>query len=580
MSMQVGGSGGVRPLGPPSQQPQVQQPGAKTDPQVQQGTGSTNAGPVLHSINNFSSQPVSTDLQHLQQWLNKLKGIEEPAPKPLPQPAPKAEPKTNHKPEVPPEQHLSQRLPPDILQRPVSAQEVGFKKPDNQQTITETSKPAAPETPPVEVTTPVEEPAVIEELEEPTPPTLSDKQKKLLNVGLDRLSEKLDIKKSDLARLTYAKASENGPQFFFQLGKLDIPPSSNKGKLLTAGLDKLFSAVNAPEEAIADGVTQTLVLDDVARLAKAADIPASLVVDLGALTHNEIGRFKELAQAVGIPGDKAAKLLKGFEALAQQYDLDPQAFDQMMDDASRAINITVAKRMESAAAKLGLEPAVFNDMASAALTKNTARFVEVGKQAGLNRQQIQDVLPKVTRALAEVQAGPLITNEKVLRFTKDAAVQQMIADAGKEYGLSGDQSMNLAAAFVDDGLEGFVSVAKEYNLGRNSSELLNKFEAIEQQQGKGALSLSTNNIDDIAIQRRIVKDLKLQTNPIEWGTVSKPAPAKPAPARPSPTRPSPKHQGLHQQALRQQGLHQQALHQQALRQQNLQVPALLSFSNQ
>ncbi|MTI15520.1 hypothetical protein [Sansalvadorimonas verongulae] len=75
MSMNVGGGGGVRPLGPQTQpqQPRVKQPAVGNSQQPPQGKLGQ-AGRILRNINSFNSQPVSNDLQQLQQWLNKLKG--------------------------------------------------------------------------------------------------------------------------------------------------------------------------------------------------------------------------------------------------------------------------------------------------------------------------------------------------------------------------------------------------------------------------------------------------------------------------------------------------------------------------
>ncbi|MCL6270358.1 hypothetical protein M3P05_10545 [Sansalvadorimonas sp. 2012CJ34-2] len=500
MSTPVGGGGGVRPLQPVTQQPPAQQQQVGNKPQAPQSQTPARAGSALNNVNNFSSQPVTTDLEQLQQWLNGLKNKDQPAPQQafqeaggrpqgsVPEPKPLPSPAQPTQPSAPPQQIQTENRADQTSHTEVES------KPD-------TDKPPPPE----------------------LPKELDSTQKKRLHTGIKKLADKVGIKEADFARLAHAKASGNDAYYNFQLGKLDIPPTSAKGRLLEAGLEKLFSAIKAPGEAIADQVSKLVVIDDVSRLAKAANIAPSLAVDLGALTYNEQDRFVELAQATGVPKEKAIKLLDGFEKLGEQYDLDARELDESLGNASAVVNASLSQAMKKEAGKLGLPLEVFNDLANAVLVKDTAKFIEIGARGGLSRGKIQALLPQITRGVATLRAKPAFTGEKILRHTRDTMVQRQLEGAGRNFGLSGEQSLQLVAALVDGGLSGYVDQAKEFGLERNSQDLLNMFESVEAQHGKGALSLSTNNIDSIVSQRKMMKELGLQTTPIQWRT-TKPAP--------------------------------------------------------
>ncbi|WP_281645659.1 hypothetical protein [Parendozoicomonas sp. Alg238-R29] len=528
MSMQVGGGGGVRPLGPPTQQPQVQQPATKTDTQAPQTTPGR-AGQTLHNVNSFNSQPVSNDLEQLQQWLNKLKGGNQPQQTPAQQ--------TAISPQGSNLQQAQQNAQTATAPQPTAtgsseppSTPIGETPPTPAPTPAPAPAPApAPTEKPVGTQTEAPKPPPEEPLEPPPPPPLTKNQKALLNKGLEKLGGTLGIGKADLARLTHAKATSNDALYFYQLGKLEIPPGSAKDRQLQTGLRKLFSAINSPGQPIAEAVKTTIVLDDVTKLAgsKAINLPPTLVVDLGALTSNEADRFVALAQAVGVPVQKAKTLLKGFAALGQQFDITPSELDSILGNASRTVNTTISVEMQKAARSMGISPELFNDLANAALTKDSKKFASIGQQAGLSRDQIKNILPKITNALSSLGKNPVITGEKLLRFTKDTSVQNQIYAAGKAVGLSQSQSITLAATFVDKGLSGYSGLAQEYGLKGNDLSLLNKLQNIEKQQGHNALRLATNNVESIIEQQALARELGLQTKSIGWGTTFKPAPLKP-----------------------------------------------------
>ncbi|CAM3754237.1 hypothetical protein [Parendozoicomonas haliclonae] len=97
MSMQVPGGGGIRPLQPPTTQPPISRPGQQpAQPQVDQppATGGR-AGPQLHGINQFSSEPVSPELAQMNSWLQSHQQAAPPAP-PLPRSHPPMPPMHPH----------------------------------------------------------------------------------------------------------------------------------------------------------------------------------------------------------------------------------------------------------------------------------------------------------------------------------------------------------------------------------------------------------------------------------------------------------------------------------------------------
>ena len=505
--MNVGGGGGVhRPLGPQAQpqQPQVKQPAVGNNQQPPQGKPGR-AGRTLHNINSFNSQPVSNDLQQLQQWLNKLKGGAATA-----------------KPKPPPSQPLQQGnqqivSPRQMDAAPEPASDLQMAQINGKQTA------VIPE-PDIDPTST----APSDTMENPEPPPLSADQKAVLKDGLDNLGSTLELGKADIARLAHAQATENDASYFYQLGKLDIPPGGAREQQLKTGLTGLFAQVGGAGSTIAEEIKPTIVLDNVSRLAssRAINLPESLVVDLGALTHNEAERFIALAEVTGVPPKKAETLLRGFEALGQQFDLSTPELDSLLGDASRTVNTELSVEMDKAAQSLNLPPPLFNDLANAALAKNSQAFAAIGTQGGLRKEQLRDVLPKITSALTEIVKSPVITIEKLQRFTKDTAIQSQIYAAGKEFGLTPPQSLKLTAVFVDDDLSGYVNLAEDYGLGRNASKLLNKLADIADTQGQQALILATNNFPEIVEQRVLAKELGLQGKPVEWAT-TKPAPYKP-----------------------------------------------------
>ncbi|CAM3754297.1 hypothetical protein [Parendozoicomonas haliclonae] len=528
MSMNVNGGGGVRPLGPPPQQTQVQKTGPQSDPRAAEQQRPGQSGPVINSVNQFTSQPVSNDLQQLQQWLNNLRNADRPelqkpltsTPQQQPQVAPQQQPPSQEphplqtaqkqkeqapqatKPENKPEPKKTEAPPA----KPAPAETAPTKKPSEEKKAEDKKPPAKPEIP-------------------PPPPELTKKQSQMLTLGLSKMADSLDVNKSDLARLAFAKASGNDGQFFFQLGKMNHSPTSSMGKKIQMGLEKLFKAVDGPKARMADAVVPSIVADDVARMAKASKLIPSQVLDLGALTHNEGDRFKELAGKMGIPADKADKIMDGFKALGNQFDLSAEELDKMLGQTSQSVNTFLGREFKSAAQSLKMEPQVFNDLANAVMTKDTGKFKKIAKEAGIDSSRVQQTLTNTTKALVNIRKNPAVSTEKLLRFSKDAGVQSRIESAGKEFGLKPDQAMMMAGAFVDEGLIGFAELSKEYGLKR-SNDFLNKLEEIEKQQGDGALMLSTNNVESIIAQRRLVKDLKLQTKPISWNTTD-PAPFKP-----------------------------------------------------
>ena len=506
MSMNVGGDGGVhRPLGPQvqPQQPQVKQPAVGNNHQSHQGKPGQ-AGRALHKINSFNSQPVSNDLQHLQQWLNNLKGGGPAPARPQPQSLQGGD-----------RQLIS---PGQTVDGPPMVSDLQMAQVNARQ------KAIASESDP--------RPSPAPTLSSPegslSPLPLSADQKKVLKEGLDKLEAVHNLPKADIARLAHARASGNEGLYFFQLGKLDIPPGSAAEQQLKAGFDDLFKQVNSVGSTIANEIKPTLVLDDVSRLAasKSINLPPALVVDLGALTNNETDRFIALAQATGVPQGKAETLLRGFEALGKQYDLSSSELDAMLGEAARTVNTEITVQMDNAAKSLNLPPPLFNDLANATLTKDPKAFAAIGEQGGLSKAQLKGILPKITKTLSDISKSPVLSREKLQRFTKDTSIQNQIYSAGKEFGLTQPQSLKLAAAYVDTDLSGYVKLADEYGLGRNASKLLNKLEAIETRQGTNALSLATNNYPDIVEQRVLAKELGLQARPVEWPT-TKPAPFKP-----------------------------------------------------
>ena len=490
MSTPVGGGGSVRPL-----QPVTQPTPAQQQQQVENKTSApqqapARAGSTINNVNNFSSEPVSTDISQLQQWLNGLKNRDQPTQQVTQQTA------TPQQTQVTPQHQATPFVP-------VNNQVITQTQPEGQQT----TFPAGPTG------------GIQEEV-------LSKTQKKKLHLGVQKLAERLGIKQADFARLTLAKATGDDSFYNYQLGKMGIPPNSSKGRMLEAGLNKLFTAVNAPNGAIADQVSKLVAVDDVGQMAKQLGIPSSLAVDLGALTNNEQDRFFGLAQAAGLPKGKAIQLLNGFQEIAQQYDMTAAELDNILGSASATVNKSLDKAMTMAADRLGLKPEVYNELANAALTKNTRQFAQVGIKAGFNQDQIKRLLPQISRSLTAIQAQPAFTGEKILRHSKDSLIQQQIENAGRNFGLSGAQSLQLAAALADEGLAGYVEQAKEFGMGRNSQGLLNQFEAIEQQHGKMVLGLATNNVDSIVSLRRMAKEAGLQAKPITW-PVTKPIPRHP-----------------------------------------------------
>ncbi|MTI15521.1 hypothetical protein [Sansalvadorimonas verongulae] len=386
-----------------------------------------------------------------------------------------------------------------------------------------------PDTTPLAPQPPTEKPNLEEGTEPPPAPLpLSADQKTALKEGLDTLGRTLSLGKADIAKLAHAKASGNDAHYFYQLGKLDIPPDSSVAEQLKTGLAELFAQIQGDHSLIAKEIQPTLVLDDVSRLAtsKAINLPASLVVDLGALTHNEVDRFIALAEATGVPQKKAEHLLRGLEAVGKRYDLSTSELDALLGDAARTVNTELSVEMNKAAKTLNLSPPLFNDLANAVVTKDSAAFAAIGEKEGLSKAQLKEVLPEVSRSLTEIGKSPVISLEKLRRFTKDTSIQNQIFAAGKEYGLTQPQSLKLAAAYVDTDLSGYVKLAEEYGLGKNASKLLNKLEEIETRQGTNALSLATNNFPEIVEQRVLARELGLQSKPVDWPTTT-PAPFKP-----------------------------------------------------
>ena len=495
MSTPIGGTGGVTPLQPTAQQPAVQQQQTENQTVVPQQQAPAKTGQTINNINNFNSQPVSTDLQQLQQWLVGLKnpGVATAQPPPLQQ----AQANSRKKESVVQQQQTQTKPEQETEARTHFQGRTGFNTsatitaPGTEQALTETLKP----------------------------PELDSTQKKRLQVGIRKLAEKAGIGEANFARLVHAKATGNDAFYNYQLGKLNIPPTSAKGKLLETGLDKLFAAIKASDEAIADQTSKLIAVDDVGRLAKAVGIAPTLAVDLGALTHNEQDRFLELAKATGVPREKAIKLLEGFKKLGEQFDMDAAELDEILGNASTAVNTALDKAMNQAADKLGLTPETFNKLANAVLTKNTSKFIQTGQQAGFTQNKIKSLLPQLSSEISTIQAKPAFTGEKILRYTQDIQVQQQIEKAGKGFGLSSEQTLQLTAALVDGGLSGFVDQAKEFGLKNNAQNLLNKLEAIEKQYGKGILSLATNNVDSVVAQRKAMKELGMQSKPIEWATI-------------------------------------------------------------
>lgn len=487
MSMNVGGGGGVRPLSPPVQQPQgqeaqKQQPGVGSNQQAPQNRPGQ-AGRYLHNINNFSSQPVSNDFQQAQAWLNRVNGG---SPTPL-------QPTSNL-------QQAQENGRNNAIDRAEAraAEKAAAEKAAAEKAAAEriAAEKAAAELAAAEKAA-AEQAAAQAAAEAAANKPLDADQKKILSTGMERLGDILDIDKSDMARLTHAKASGNEALFYYHTGKLDIPPDSAKAQQLEKGLNALFEASGGANKAIAKEIQPTIILNDITRLAsnKAIDLPPTLVIDLGALTNNEMDRFMALAQATGVPKDKAEKLLKGYEAIGQQFDISAAELDSILGEASRAVNTSISVAMDKAADKLNLSPELFNDLSNAVLRKDATSFAAIGEKAGQSKSQIREVLPKITQALSAINNNSDVVNgEKLQRFTQNASIQHQVASAGKEFGLKPEQSLELAAAFTEMDQLGFINVAQEYGLNLNASQFLSKLEDIIKREGRDALTLATNNL--------------------------------------------------------------------------------------
>ena len=342
--------------------------------------------------------------------------------------------------------------------------------------------------------------------------------------GLNDLSTDLGISKTQLARLAHAHVNGNDEQYFFQLGKADIPPSSHQELQLKNGLDNLFHATNAPKETISKILVSTLILRDVLQLAQASGIERSLALDLGALTHNETDRFLELTKRFGIPDDKVEEILLEFKELAQQYDLNAAELDASLGGTALSIDIKLTEHINDAAATIGVQPHSFHDLANAVLTGDQKKFDTAAQKAGIPASSADSVFKQTKNSIDALLTNPAISSEKLTRFTEAAIVQHRIEEAGEALDLSAEQSIKLTAAYVDDGLEGFIDLAREYGFSRNSA-FFNQLKTIEQQWGgKVALTLATNNVEDIVLQRQLIKDLGLQKQPITWPTIKQPPP--------------------------------------------------------
>ena len=542
MSMNVGGGGGVRPLSPPVQQPQgqdpkVQQPGVGSNQQAPQSRPGQ-AGRHLHNINNFNSQPVSNDFQQAQAWLNRVNGGSPTPQQPAPQQSRFLQPQQTFQQQ--PTSNLQQaqengrnnaiaraeeRAAAKAAAEKAAAEKAAAERAAAEKAAAEraAAERVAAEKAAAEAAAAAEKAAAEAAAEAAANKPLDADQKKILSTGLDRLGAVLDIDKSDMARLAHAKASGNDALFYYHTGKLDIPPGSAKAQQLQKGLDALIEASGGAYKAIAKEIQPTIILDDITRLAsnKAIDLPPTLVIDLGALTNNEMDRFMALAQATGVPKDKAEKMLQGYKAIGQQFDISAAELDSILGKASRAVNTSISVAMNKVADKLNLSPELFNDLSNAVLRKDPKAFAAIGEKAGLSKSEIREVLPKITQALSAInKSSDVINGEKLQRFTKDTSLQNQITSAGKEFGLKPEQSLELAAAFTEMDLLGFVNVAQEYGLGRNASQFLNKLEDITKREGRDALTLATNNLEGVSEQRKLAQELGLQNNPVQWSTPS------------------------------------------------------------